>query len=70
MEEFPLEGRTHIALNDLLKLIGWCDSGGMAKHLIAEGEVKVDGVVETRKTCKIGPGRKVGFQDKTVQVTE
>lgn len=70
MEEFSLEGRPHVALNDLLKLMGWCDSGGMAKHVVAEGLVTVDGTVETRKTCKIGPGRKVEFQGNAVLTTE
>ncbi len=42
-----------IALNDLLKVLGLAPSGGAAKAMIAAGRVSVDGVVETRKTCKI-----------------
>lgn len=38
---------------DLLKLQGLVESGAAAKTLIAQGEVKVDGKVETRKRCKI-----------------
>ena len=34
---FPLEGE-FIALNDLLKLAGVCDSGGAGKALVAAGE--------------------------------
>lgn len=37
MEEFNLEGREFIELNDLLKIKGLCESGGMAKAAIAEG---------------------------------
>ena len=34
---FPLEGE-FVALNDLLKLAGICDSGGAGKALVASGE--------------------------------
>ena len=52
---FPLEGE-HIALNDLLKVAGVCDSGGAGKALVAAGEVTVDGTQELRKTAKIRAG--------------
>ena len=56
--EFELtEGHEHIALCDLLKLVGLCESGAAAKHLIAEGGVTVDGAIETRKRCKIRRGQ-------------
>jgi ribosome-associated protein len=45
--------REFVELNQLLKLVGICDSGGSGKLLVASGEVCVDGAVETRKTCKI-----------------
>ena len=50
--EFELD-REFVALNDLLKLAGVCDSGGMGKALVAAGEVSVDGQRELRKTAKI-----------------
>ncbi len=53
MEIFNLGKHPHVELCDLLKLEGWCESGGAAKEVIAEGQVKVDGKVETRKRCKI-----------------
>ncbi|MFA7679550.1 MAG: RNA-binding S4 domain-containing protein, partial [Pigmentiphaga sp.] len=37
---FPLTGE-YIALCDLLKLVGIASSGGAAKVLIAEGQVRV-----------------------------
>ena len=52
MEEFSLEGREFIELCDLLKIKGLCASGGMAKTVIAEGLVMVDGNVELRKTVQ------------------
>ncbi len=56
--KFPLEGE-FIALNDLLKLAGVCDSGGAGKALVAAGEVSVDGAAESRKTAKIRAGQVV-----------
>ncbi|WP_372013624.1 RNA-binding S4 domain-containing protein [Pseudoxanthomonas sp. 10H] len=59
--EFELEGE-HVELNQLLKLVGLCDSGGAGKALVAEGRVRVDGAVELRKTCKIRAGQRVQFE--------
>ncbi len=50
--EFKLRGE-YVALCDLLKLTGIASSGGQGKHMIANGEVTVDGQPETRKTAKI-----------------
>jgi ribosome-associated protein len=62
VEEFELEGHEFIELNHLLKVMGLCTSGGVAKALIAEGRVKVDGNVELRKRCKIRSGQVVEFR--------
>ncbi|WP_347558780.1 RNA-binding S4 domain-containing protein [Robbsia sp. KACC 23696] len=59
----------HIALNDLLKVTGVAPSGGVAKMLIAEGQVRVDGKVELRKTCKIRAGQTVQFNQAKIVVT-
>ena len=64
MEEFNLENRDFIPLCDLLKRVGVCNSGGMAKSLIAEGLVSVDGTVELRKRCKIRPSQIIQYEDK------
>ena len=58
----------HVELNQLLKLVGLCDSGGMGKTIVASGAVKVDGVVELRKTCKIRTGQVVRIGDVEVRV--
>lgn len=65
--EFQLRGE-FVALNDLLKLSGVCDSGGAGKALVAEGEVSVDGAVETRKTAKIRAGQVVSIGDVQISI--
>jgi len=67
--EFQLRGE-YIALNDLLKLAGVCDSGGAGKALVAEGAVSVDGAVELRKTAKIRAGQVVGIGDVQIRITD
>lgn len=65
--EFPLE-REHVALNQLLKLVGISDSGGAGKALVASGVVAVDGVPELRKTCKIRAGQRVTLPGARIDV--
>ena len=66
--EFALT-RDHIELNQLLKLVGVCDSGGMGKAIVASGAVTVDGAIELRKTCKIQAGQRVRIGDVEIRVT-
>lgn len=68
MNVFQLEGHAFVALCDLLKLEGWCESGGAAKTAIEQGLVMVDGMVETRKRCKIVAGQVVAFAGQKVKV--
>ena len=68
MIEFYLEDNEFIELNNLLKVTGLCESGGMAKILISEGRVKVDGNVELRKRCKIRKGQVVEFEGHEIIV--
>jgi ribosome-associated protein len=65
---WELAGREFVALCDLLKLARLCESGGVAKHVIAEGQVEVDGQVELRKRCKIRPGQVVKYKGMSVKV--
>ncbi|MER6576488.1 RNA-binding S4 domain-containing protein [Nonomuraea sp. NPDC001023] len=58
----------YIPLCDLLKYCGVTETGGMAKHLIAEGLVQVDGEVELRKTAKIRAGQVVSGDGFTIHV--
>ena len=57
-----------IELNQLLKLAGLCASGGAGKVLVANGEVRVDGEIELRKTCKIRAGQIVSYGNSRITV--
>lgn len=66
-QEFMLNGE-FVELNQLLKLVGVCDSGGAGKMLVASGAVSVDGQVELRKTCKVRAGQVVTLGDIRISV--
>lgn len=65
--EFVLKDE-HVRLCDLLKLAGIADSGGQGKHLVAAGEVTVDGRPESRKTAKIRAGQTVSCHGVSIAV--
>ncbi|HEX7982921.1 MAG TPA: RNA-binding S4 domain-containing protein [Duganella sp.] len=65
---FELNGE-FVELNQLLKLVGLCDSGGAGKMMVASGEVKVDGKQELRKTAKIRAGQQVSVGDVKITVS-
>jgi len=67
--EFKLEGQEYIELNAVLKRLGLVDSGGHAKVVIDNREVKVNGDVETRKRRKLRNGDKIVYQGKTILIT-
>jgi ribosome-associated protein len=68
MDEFRLAGHDYIELCDLLKVLGWCGSGGEAKIRIASGEALVEGEIELRKRCKVRSGQTVEFDGNTIKV--
>ena len=53
----------YIKLQDLLKLGGAVDTGGMAKVVIQNGEVTVKGEVCTMRGKKMRPGDVAVFED-------
>ena len=57
-----------IELHVLIKLLALAPSGGAAKTMIAAGQVSVDGVVETRKACKIRGNQIVSIAAEEVHV--
>ena len=59
----------HIELMKLLKAARTVDSGGMAKMVIDDGAVLVNGEVELRKRAKLLPGSVVSFNGQEVTVT-
>lgn len=51
-----------IKLDSFLKLTNLCESGGLAKTMIKEGMVNVNGEVETRRGRKLYKGDKISFE--------
>ncbi len=70
MIEFELDGKEFIELNRLMKLMSVVNSGGEANMFISNGEVEVNGVVETRKRHKVRSGFVVKFNGETINVKE
>lgn len=69
MENFKLkEGEEYIPLKDLIKLLGWVDTGGEATSRIDNGEIKVNGEVETQRRKKVRAGDIVMFGNNQAQV--
>lgn len=66
--EFKLEDSEFIMLCDLLKTLGLCQTGGHAKMVISEGEVKVDNAVELRKRAKIRVGQVIEFDGQQIKI--
>ena len=65
--DFELRG-DHITLDALLKATGLAGSGGAAKVLIAEGQVQVNGEVDTRRGRKVRAGDEVAMGPARVRV--
>ena len=57
-----------IKLDSFLKFAGVTDTGGQAKELVLEGQVKVNGEVCTMRGKKLIPGDTVTFAGETFTV--
>ncbi len=57
-----------IKLQDFLKFCNAVSSGGLAKNFVQNGQVTVNGQVETRRGRKLYPGDVVGFGPNQWQV--
>lgn len=66
MQEQVEVGEQGIRLGQLLKLVGWADTGGAAKELLAQGLVRVNGAVEVRRGTQLAPGDVVVLEDHEV----
>jgi ribosome-associated protein len=62
VREVPIE------LCQFIKFGGLADSGGAAKQLVAEGEVLLNGVLETRKRKQLIAGDQVTVAGQTIVV--
>jgi len=65
--EYTISGE-YIELHSLLKLAGVVNSGGAGKMLVSEGNVRVDGKPELRKTAKLRPGQVVTIGEVRIRV--
>ena len=66
--EFELSGHEFIELNKLLKIEGVVGTGGEANIRITNGEVLVNGEVETQKRKKLRPGDVVECLGQSIKV--
>lgn len=57
-----------IKLDALLKFSGLCETGGMAKEVVQDGQVLVNGEVCTMRGKKCVAGDVVSFQGQSVTV--
>ena len=57
-----------VELYKILKFENLAASGGEAKYLIADGFVKVNNIIETRKRKKIYPGDIIEFDDFIIEI--
>ena len=69
VEEIPIHTE-FIRLDAFLKFCNLTESGGLAKQLIQEGEVRVNGLVCLQRGKKLRPGDTVTLTGRSVRVTE
>jgi len=65
---FNLNGAEYIELIKLLKLLHIAESGGHAKIMVEDGDVKLNGEVELRKRAKLRPGDLVETSGKQISI--
>lgn len=68
--DFHLQGSEFIELIKLLKVQRIAESGGQAKLIVEEGEVKLNGTVETRKRAKLRNGDVIEVFGETVKIID
>ena len=57
-----------VELYKILKFEGMVATGGEAKQVISEGQVRVNGKVETRKRKKIVSGDTIEFNQELISI--
>ncbi|MBW2998125.1 RNA-binding S4 domain-containing protein [Candidatus Woesearchaeota archaeon] len=62
--------KKYIELNTFLNIKGIATSGGNAKHIIRNEEVKVNGNVETRNKRKLFASDVIEYDSETFEVLE
>ncbi len=66
-ERIKVEGE-FIKLQDALKFSGLCETGGHAKVVIQNGEVKVNGEVCTMRGKKLRTGDTAEFNGRKIEI--
>lgn len=66
--KFNLNGAEYIELIKLLKLLRIAESGGHAKIMVEDGEVRLNGQVESRKRAKLRVGDVVETAGKRISI--
>ena len=66
----PSDTGESIRLDQLLKVSGLAQTGGHAKIVIQNGEVLVNGEIETRRRRKLFPGDKIEYAGEVVVIEE
>ena len=69
MEKVSIRGE-YIRLDDLLKHTGAVTTGGHAKVVIQNGEVKVDGEICTMRGKKIRQGNRIEYDKNCFEIVE
>ncbi|RMF21986.1 MAG: RNA-binding S4 domain-containing protein [Cyanobacteria bacterium J083] len=69
MESQTPQGKDYIKLAQFLKWQGIVQTGGEAKIKINQGEVRVNGEIETRRGKKLRTGDLIEIAGRTYQVT-
>ena len=67
---FQLTDHDHNPLNSLLKVLHLVGTGGEAHIRIDNGEVRVNGQIETQRRKKLRPGDVVKYQKLTITITQ
>ena len=65
---YNLKGAEYIELIKLLKLLRIASSGGEAKMMVEDGEVKLNGNPESRKRAKLRTGDVVEIFGKRITI--
>lgn len=69
MESFKLRaGEDFIRLGQVLKAVGFVDSGAETKEVIQDGQVKVNGETELRRGRKLYKGDIVSYEGREIKI--
>ncbi|GGP47216.1 MULTISPECIES: RNA-binding S4 domain-containing protein [Shewanella] len=63
-----LPGDEYVELYKVLKVQGLVNGGGDAKHVITEGQVTVNGEIDTRKRKKCVVGDVISFNGANIEI--